>query len=119
MAEFVSPSEDLLYDVDRQAKFEIITIMRNGDADHEEKADESGAGRSKRLGVSGWLTIIVLLALLGGAIWFAVGIWQATEETEISTHGKIAMALGIIVTILVGAGLMALVFWSSRKGFDR
>jgi hypothetical protein len=37
----------------------------------------------------------------------------------VSTNGKIAMLLGIVVTTLLGAGLMALVFWSSRKGYDR
>jgi hypothetical protein len=29
------------------------------------------------------------------------------------------MLLGIVVTALLGAGLMALVFWSNRKGYDR
>jgi hypothetical protein len=68
---------------------------------------------------SGVLLLAVLAAFLAGSAWFAVSAWRRTAGVEISTHGMIAMGLGIIVTFLVGAGLMALVFWSSRKGYDR
>ncbi len=59
------------------------------------------------------------MAFLGGAVWFAIYAWRRMDGVEISTHGMIAMGLGIVVTTLVGAGLMGLVFWSSRKGYDR
>ena len=36
-----------------------------------------------------------------------------------STAGYIAMALGILVTLGLGVGLMALVFYSNREGHDR
>jgi hypothetical protein len=36
-----------------------------------------------------------------------------------STAGYVAMALGIIVTLGLGTGLMALVFYSNREGHDR
>jgi len=35
-----------------------------------------------------------------------------------SVHGYVAMILGIIFSLLVGCGLMALVFYSSRRGYD-
>ena len=40
------------------------------------------------------------------------------DDVEMSMHGYIAMALGIGFTLVVGIGLMALVFYSSRKGYD-
>ena len=35
-----------------------------------------------------------------------------------SVHGYVAMILGIIFSLLVGCGLMALVFYSNRRGYD-
>ena len=34
-----------------------------------------------------------------------------------SGHGYAAMTLGIIFTLVVGCGLMALMFYSSRRGY--
>ena len=34
------------------------------------------------------------------------------------THQVVAMWLGIVFSCLVGLGLMGLIFYSSRKGFD-
>jgi hypothetical protein len=33
-------------------------------------------------------------------------------------HGWLAMILGIVFTIVVGCGLMGLMFYSSRYGYD-
>ena len=33
-------------------------------------------------------------------------------------HGWIALGLGAVLTFLVGAGLMALMFFSERRGYD-
>ena len=35
-----------------------------------------------------------------------------------SGHGYAAMTLGIIFTLVVGCGLMALMFYSGRRGYD-
>lgn len=67
------------------------------------------------------LLLAVLGAILAGSIWFAwVGWWgvEAVAETPISTHGYVAMALGIVLSVVVGAGLMALLFYSARHGHD-
>ena len=64
------------------------------------------------------LIISVLLALLGLAIWWAVHAWTSLGEVEMSVHGYLAMILGIIFSLLVGCGLMALMFYSSRRGYD-
>lgn len=86
---------------------------------HDNGGSETPDSKTGRLGIGGWLVIGILLAILGAAIWFAVDVWLATDGVQISVNGKIAMALGIVVTTAVGAGLMALVFWSSRNGYDR
>jgi hypothetical protein len=33
-------------------------------------------------------------------------------------HGWLAMILGIVFTVIVGCGLMGLMFYSSRYGYD-
>jgi hypothetical protein len=70
------------------------------------------------LHVKSALVILALLGILGAAAALAVYGWQATAGVQMSIHGYIAMALGITFSIIVGCGLMALVFYSSRRGFD-
>jgi len=65
------------------------------------------------------LTVIVTLAaLLGLAIYVAFEVWAGLEDTAISTHGWIALGAGVLVTFGLGAGLMFLVFYSNRQGYD-
>ena len=63
--------------------------------------------------------IVVLLGLLAWAGWYAVGAWNAMAGVRMSPAGWVFMVLGVVVTFLVGAGLMALVFYSSRHDMDR
>ncbi len=63
-------------------------------------------------------TIAVLLALLAASVGVALWAWQQIGDVEISGHGLIALGLGAVVTVGLGAGLMALVFFSSRRGYD-
>lgn len=64
------------------------------------------------------LLLLSLLALLGVAIAFMVYGWQLGEGASISGFGWASMAFGIIATLVVGCGLMAAVFYSSRYGYD-
>ena len=65
------------------------------------------------------ITIVILVALLGWAAWYAVGAWTAMRGVHMSPLGWLFMILGVVVTFLLGAGLMALVFYSSRHDMDR
>lgn len=65
-----------------------------------------------------FLLIATLLGLLAAAIAVAVYLWIDFGETEISTIGVISMIAGVVVATLLGAGLMALVFISNRRGWD-
>jgi hypothetical protein len=68
--------------------------------------------------MKGLLTIAVLLGLLGASAGVALWAWQELGEVEMSVHGLTALALGAVVTFALGAGLMALVFFSNRRGYD-
>jgi len=61
--------------------------------------------------------VLPLLAILAVALWCAVHAWNAVD-VEMSVHGYIAMILGIIFSLVVGCGLMGLMFYSSRHGYD-
>jgi hypothetical protein len=65
-----------------------------------------------------FLIIAPLVALLAFALWFAAHAWNAIEGPPIPFEGYAAMWLGIVFSLVVGCGLMALVFYSSRRGYD-
>jgi len=71
------------------------------------------------LSPAGGVALVILLLLLGWAIWYAIGAWDAMRAVHMSTLGWVFLILGALVTFLVGAGLMALVFYSSRHDMDR
>jgi hypothetical protein len=56
--------------------------------------------------------VLLIVGLVIAAMWAGIG------ESEISGAGWLAMVLGVIVTLALGIGLMALVFISSRHGYD-
>jgi hypothetical protein len=61
--------------------------------------------------------ILPLLAILGVALWWAIYAWHSVD-VEMSIHGYIAMILGIVFSLVIGCGLMGLMFYSSRHGYD-
>lgn len=74
---------------------------------------------SSRLGPAGILTIVVLVAFLVWSLWYAVHSWNQLEGIDISGVGWVFIVIGVLMTVALGAGLMALVFYSSRKDYDR
>ena len=64
------------------------------------------------------LVIIVLLALLAGAVFVGHYGWVSAGDVVMPAWGWLMLGFGVFFTLLVGGGLMALVFYSSRKGFD-
>jgi hypothetical protein len=63
-------------------------------------------------------TLIVLFGLLILAAVTGLWAWREIGSVEIGMHGWIALGLGAGLTFLVGAGLMALMFFSARRGYD-
>ncbi|EWY37944.1 hypothetical protein N825_16200 [Skermanella stibiiresistens SB22] len=65
------------------------------------------------------LVIVVLVALLGAALVFGVTGWSLDgADVDISFHGMVALVLGGLGTLALGGGLMFLVFYSNRRGYD-
>jgi len=64
------------------------------------------------------LVAVPLFALLAFAIWFAAAAWQRLGGDEIPLYGYVAIAGGVLFSLLIGGGLMALAFYSSRHGYD-
>ena len=72
-----------------------------------------------KFGNLGVIAIVVpLFAILAAAAWFASRAWTDVGGPPMPPAGYIAMTLGIVFSIVVGCGLMALVFYSSRHGYD-
>ena len=68
--------------------------------------------RSVRTAVAAAAIVVVGVTALIGAVWAELG------DVGMSAAGWIAMVLGVLVTLALGIGLMALVFISSRHGYD-
>ena len=63
------------------------------------------------------LLLIILLGMLVAAGYFAYSA-MAVEGEPIPTEGYVALALGAGFSVIVGIGLMMLLFLSSRRGYD-
>jgi hypothetical protein len=80
------------------------------------KPDASSRRTSVGLGLIALL--VALFGILIAAAWLVVRTWIAASASPMSTNGYIAMTLGIVLSLVVGCGLMGLVFYSSRYGYD-
>jgi hypothetical protein len=67
---------------------------------------------------STWIAIAIAALAVVGVAAVAVGLWASVGDSQISVAGWVAMILGAIVTLALGGGLMTLVFFSSRRGYD-
>jgi len=81
-------------------------------------SDDDNDDRARLTG-GGWLALVVLMAFLAASVWYAVHAWGAIGATHMSAFGWFALVAGSVVTVAVGGGLMALVFYSSRNDYDR
>ena len=66
-------------------------------------------------------TVLLILSLGVLLIVAAVGSlygWTSLDDVEMSANGIIALVLGVTVSAALGGGLMFLVFYSSRHGYD-
>lgn len=62
--------------------------------------------------------VLFAIAALGFVGYLSVSSWMSLGDVDISTNGWIAIVIGVVVSLAVGGGLMALVFYSSRKHYD-
>ena len=73
------------------------------------------AKKSRKLNifVIGIAAIALICACLG-----SVYVWEKMGQVELGVHGWVALIAGAFGTIVLGCGLMALSFYSSRSGHD-
>ena len=64
------------------------------------------------------LLVLSLIGLTAGSLVFAIVLWTRLEGVAMGVHGYIALGIGAVVASALGVGLMALVFFSSRRGYD-
>jgi hypothetical protein len=70
------------------------------------------AARSTWVAVAAAAGVIIAVGAVIAAVWVELG------DARMSAAGWVAMAIGIVATLALGIGLMALVFISNRRGFD-
>jgi hypothetical protein len=61
-----------------------------------------------------YTSLIILVALLVGTSAWAVSAWTS----DIPMSNWVALGFGGVFTLVVGCGLIALLFFSSRRGYD-
>ena len=71
--------------------------------------------RSRR---QAFLLVAGLVPLLVATVVYSVRVWSEMGDTSMSSAGYVALTIGVVVATAVGTGLMGLVFYSSRRGFD-
>ncbi len=62
------------------------------------------------------LAIVGVVAVLAAAL--AV-LWASTGDSQVTLLGDIALGVGVFLTVILGGGLMTIVFLSNRAGRDR
>ncbi|MBV9828621.1 MAG: hypothetical protein JO001_23580 [Alphaproteobacteria bacterium] len=65
-----------------------------------------------------WIGIGIAAAAVITVAAVVVGLWSGIGDSEITLAGWGAMALGVLLTLALGIGLMSLMFISSRRGYD-
>jgi hypothetical protein len=64
------------------------------------------------------IVFVPLFALLALSVWFAASAFVRLSGDDIPLYGYLAIAGGVLFSLGLGGGLMALVFYSNRHGYD-
>ena len=67
---------------------------------------------------SNWIAVTIAAIVVAAVSAIVAGMWAAIGEVDISAGGWAAMVYGVLVALGLGFGLMALLFFSSRRGYD-
>jgi hypothetical protein len=84
----------------------------------ESKTESLAVPSLRAMTAGSWAILIVLLLLFAASLVIAVFGWSLGSGTAVPASGYLALALGVVFSLAVGLGLMGLVFYSSRKGYD-
>ena len=70
------------------------------------------------IGKSTWIAVAAAVAVVILLIVVITQLWTGLGDSGMSAGGWVALVLGVLATLALGIGLMALVFISSRRGYD-
>jgi hypothetical protein len=64
------------------------------------------------------VTVLILLGFLAATVGVSVWAWRALDEVDIGVHGFAALVITAVGALVVGGGLIALMIYSNRRGYD-
>ena len=64
------------------------------------------------------IIISLFLVVLSIVLYFSTKLWFNWDFITISNHGFFAIVICIVMSFIIGSGLMALAFFSSKYGYD-
>ena len=105
----LQPSEPLLSCVERGPKASSGRTF-SGPARLSLVRNRLFSGNSVAVAIA--VAVVLVIGLVVATSLAGIGDW------DISPAGWVAMGFGVIVTLALGVGLMALIFISSRHGYD-
>ena len=76
--------------------------------------DDRGVGP----GTATWIAVAAAVAVVVLLIVVVARFWSGLGDSGMSAGGWFALVLGVLATLALGIGLMALVFISNRRGYD-
>ena len=65
-----------------------------------------------------WTAVVAAIAVVVAVASVIAIFWNSLGASQISLVGWLAMIFGIVATLALGIGLMALMFISNRRGYD-
>jgi hypothetical protein len=74
--------------------------------------------RGVRGSTATWIAVALAIIVVVAVVVVIAEFWSGLGDSEISLAGWFAMGLGTLVTLALGIGLMSLVFFSDRSGYD-
>jgi hypothetical protein len=72
----------------------------------------------QRLSLGQIAIAVALVALLIVACGWGAWVWSASGDVQMGTAGWLALIMGSLFSLVIGCGLMALMFFSNRSGHD-
>lgn len=75
-------------------------------------AQAKGRANARR---SFWIAVTVLIVCLVAVVIYG---WFMLRDSDMSLVAVIALAGGVVMTLALGIGLMSLLFYSNREGYD-
>src|SRR5262249_46272024 len=85
---------------------------------HNRRVVEAGFVNPMATRRSTWLAVVVAVIVLVAVLVTVAVMWEEIGDVELSTTGWVALVLGVLFATGLGVGLMALLFYSEREGYD-